>query len=151
MRMKTLFTILTLQATVLFTPPANAESAAIQQSSGAWTESGRNLDSNRSGAKEVVYGNVLSTDDLKPSPGNDRGFQMTVNTEEGDLRVLLGPRWYLPEQDFNLSHGEPITVVGIRITWDGKPAIMADEIRQGDKKVILRDSSSESKEPSANR
>jgi hypothetical protein len=147
---KIFVTLLTLLGSFSLSVPSIAESPAIQQTSGAWTKSGRNLNSNRSGAKEVVYGNVLSTEDLKPGPGNELGVQMTVNTEEGDLRILLGPRWYLPEHDLNLSHGEPVTIVGIRITWDGKPAIVADEIRQGSKKLVLHAPSNEPKDVPSN-
>lgn len=83
-------------------------------------------------------GRVLSSEEGE-LPEGGTGVKVKLRTSAGDVFVHLGPREYLSSHDFTLSHGEPLGVVGLKIRFQGKPAIVARELTQGERKIILRD------------
>jgi hypothetical protein len=44
--------------------------------------------------------------------------------------VHLGPSWYLENQDVKIEPKDKVEVKGSRITFGGKPAIIATEIKR---------------------
>jgi hypothetical protein len=68
------------------------------------------------------------------------GIHLMLKTEKETIAVHLGPEWYIERQDVKLEKGDKIEVKGSRITFDGKPAIIAAECKKGDSVLILRDS-----------
>jgi hypothetical protein len=52
----------------------------------------------------------------------------------------FGPEWYIERQDVKLEKGDKIEVKGSRIIFNGKPAIVAAELKKGDSVLVLRDS-----------
>jgi hypothetical protein len=67
------------------------------------------------------------------------GIHLTVKTDGETIPVHLGPAWYVENQDMTLAAGDAIEVRGSRVTYAGKPAIIAVEIRLGDDVLVLRD------------
>jgi hypothetical protein len=53
--------------------------------------------------------------------------------------VHLGPGWYIENQDVKIAPKDSIEVKGSRIILDGKPAIIAAEVKKGDDVLVLRD------------
>jgi hypothetical protein len=73
----------------------------------------------------------------------DRGPQMSgvhalIKTDTETIPVHLGPQWFV-EQHEPLAAGDVVEVTGSRVTVDGKPALIAAEVRKGDVSLKLRD------------
>jgi hypothetical protein len=89
---------------------------------------------------ETVSGVVESVDKITPMKGMRSGIHLTVKTEKETIPVHLGPEWYIERQDVKIEKGDKIEVTGSRVTFAGKPAIIAAEVKKGDNVLVLRDS-----------
>ena len=67
------------------------------------------------------------------------GVKLTVKTEKETVSVQLGPGWYLENQDVKIEPKDKVEVRGSRVTFFGKPAIFAAEVKKGDQVLKLRD------------
>ena len=90
---------------------------------------------------ETITGEVTKVDHITPGKGMSGGVHILVKTEKGTLSVHLGPSWYLENQDVKIEPKDKVEVKGSRITFGGKPAIIAIEIKKGDEVLKLRDES----------
>jgi len=88
---------------------------------------------------ESIGGEIVSVDTLRPEKGMSYGVHLTVKTDKETISVHLGPSWYIENQDVKLSPKDKIEVKGSRITFEGKPAIIAAEVKKGDEILTLRD------------
>jgi hypothetical protein len=87
---------------------------------------------------ETVSGTVVKIERITPMRGMSAGVHMILKTEAGDISVHLGPAWYIERQDVKLEPGDAVQVKGARVTFQGKPAIIAAEIKKGDELLPLR-------------
>jgi hypothetical protein len=71
--------------------------------------------------------------------GMSSGVHLMVKTDKGTLSVHLGPAWYIENQDVTIEPKNKVEIKGSRITYDGKPAVIAAEIKKGDEILQLRD------------
>lgn len=69
------------------------------------------------------------------------GAHMVVKTNKEEISVHLGPGWYLENQDVMIEPKNTVEVKGSRIIFEGKPAIIAAEVKKGDQALKLRDES----------
>jgi uncharacterized secreted protein with C-terminal beta-propeller domain len=88
---------------------------------------------------ETISGEVVSVDKITPMRGMSYGIHMTVKTDKETVSVHLGPAWYIENQDIKIEPKDKIEVKGSRITFQGKPAIIAAEVKKGDEILKLRD------------
>ena len=88
---------------------------------------------------DTISGEVLSVDAITPMKGMSYGVHLTVKTNRETLSVHLGPAWYVENQDIRIDPKDKIEVVGSRITFEGKPAIIASEVSKGNEILKLRD------------
>jgi hypothetical protein len=88
---------------------------------------------------ETVAGTIESIDRIAPMKGMASGVHVTLKTEKGSVSVHLGPEWYVERLDTKLAKGDSLEVKGSQITYDGKSAIIAAEVRKGDAVLKLRD------------
>jgi len=51
----------------------------------------------------------------------------------------LGPAYYIERLDVKIEKGDKVEVKGSRMTFSGKPAVIAGEIRKEDSILKLRD------------
>ena len=51
----------------------------------------------------------------------------------------VGPSWYIDKQSPRIEANDTITVTGSRVTVDGKPAIIAAQVKKEDETLKLRD------------
>ncbi len=51
----------------------------------------------------------------------------------------MGPDWYVEKQPLKIAPQDQVDVRGSRITYEGKPAIVAAEVKKGDQVLKLRD------------
>jgi len=88
---------------------------------------------------ESIRGEVVAVERFTPQAGMSAGIHLQVKTQTETVSVHLGPAWYIERQDAQIAAKDTIEVKGSRITIQGKPAIIAAEVRKGDDTLILRD------------
>lgn len=83
-----------------------------------------------------------TVEDVQQHPGyrGSTGTDLVLKTQEGSLEVYLGPSAFLSQQGFSFSKGDTIDVTGSKVTRNGKPGIIAREVKQSGKTLVLRDS-----------
>jgi hypothetical protein len=88
---------------------------------------------------ETVTGEVLSVERITPVKGMSYGIHIMVKTDRETISIHLGPAWYIENQDVKIAPGDRVEVKGSRITFEGKPALIAAEVKNGDQVLTLRD------------
>lgn len=88
---------------------------------------------------ETISGEVASVDQITPTKGMSHGVHMIVKTDKETISVHMGPGWFVENQDIKIEPKDKVDVKGARVTFEGKPAIIAAEIKKGDEILILRD------------
>jgi hypothetical protein len=88
---------------------------------------------------ETISGEVTSVDRITPNKGMAAGIHMNVKTDKETVSVHLGPSWYLENQDVKIEPKDKVEVKGSKVTFAGKPAILAAEVKKGDEVLKLRD------------
>lgn len=87
---------------------------------------------------ESFTGAILSLDTFSVSQTGRPGVHMNVARTKDTIPVHLGPQWFLENQDVSLAPNDTVTVKGSKITFNGKPAIIASEAKKGNDVLILR-------------
>ena len=88
---------------------------------------------------ETITGEVVSISQITPGRGMAAGVHMNVKTDKETISVHLGPSWYLENQDVKIQAKDMVEVKGSKVTFAGKPAIIAMEVKKGDEVLKLRD------------
>jgi hypothetical protein len=89
---------------------------------------------------ETVSGQVLSVDKIAPRRRGSYGVHLVLKTADGELSVHLGPSWFIDHQSMKIAPSDAIEVIGSRVTYDGKPALIASQVKKGNETIVLRDS-----------
>jgi hypothetical protein len=87
---------------------------------------------------ETVSGEVVSVDKIADQ-GMGYGASLTLKTAKETILVYLGPGWFLEKQDLTLAPKDQVEITGSQITFQGKPAILAAQVKKGAKSLNLRD------------
>jgi hypothetical protein len=76
----------------------------------------------------------------QPCPNGARcaGEHVTLKAQADTFDVHLGPADYWKKNGIELAKGDTIEVTGSRVAVDGKEALIAREVRKGEKTVTLR-------------
>lgn len=86
-----------------------------------------------------VSGEVDSIDIITPMKGMCYGVHLSLKSGEETISVHLGPGWYIENQDTRIEPKDKIEITGSKITLDGKPVIIAAEVKKGEEILKLRD------------
>ncbi len=129
--------LLLLPATVLFAQRGPA--AMMGRGSGGWGPGSPYSKMYDPKSVETINGEVTGISRMTPRKGMSAGIHMNVKTDKETVSVHLGPSWYLENQDLKIEPKDKVEVKGSRITFEGKPAIIAAEVRKGDEVLRLRD------------
>ena len=87
---------------------------------------------------ETISGEVVSIDTIDPKKKMLYGLRLTLKTDKEAILVILAPGWVLKKLDVKIEPKDKIEVKGSRITLEGKPAIMAAEVKKGTEILKLR-------------
>jgi hypothetical protein len=88
---------------------------------------------------ETVNGEVVSVEKI-PSPGGQgSGVHLTLKTDKETVSVELGPDWHIEKQPVRIHAKDLVEVKGSRVMVQGKPAIIASEVKKGGQSLKLRD------------
>ena len=89
---------------------------------------------------ETVSGVVQRVEQVKgKGGGRGYGIHLLLKTDKEEIAVHLGPGWYVEKQPLKIAPQDQIEVRGSRITYEGKPVILAAEVKKGDQVLKLRD------------
>jgi hypothetical protein len=109
----------------------------------AWAQSGKGRNSGRRiynpATVETMSGEVVSVDQTTSKRGRSLGVHFTLKTEKETIPVHLGPGWYMDQQGVKLAPGDKVEVSGSRVTYQGKPVIIAGQVKKDGKTLQLRD------------
>jgi hypothetical protein len=86
----------------------------------------------------TVSGEVVSVDKIT-ARGMDSGVSLTLKTAKETILVYLGPGWFLEKQDLTFAPQDQVEITGSQITFQKKPAIIAAQVKKGEKSLKLRD------------
>ena len=107
--------------------------------SGGWGAGGAYQRMYNTATVETITGTVETVDRVTPLKGMNYGIHLLVKTEKGDVSVHLGRSWYIERLDTKITTGDAVEVKGSRVTFNGKPAIIAAEMKKGETVLKLRD------------
>jgi DNA/RNA endonuclease YhcR with UshA esterase domain len=68
------------------------------------------------------------------------GIHLTLKTDQTAMDVHVGPARFLAAHAMTLAKGDQIGVTGSKVSYDGKDALLAREIKKGEQTLTLRDS-----------
>jgi len=88
---------------------------------------------------ETIGGKVLSIERTTATQKRGYGVHLTLQTDKETIAVHLGPARYIDQQTPKIEANDIITVTGSRVTIDGKPAIIAAQVKKGNEILKLRD------------
>lgn len=93
----------------------------------------------------TIKGTVEAVETIAGPGGRGRrglgGTHLVVKTETENLEVHMGPAAYLAEKQITIAKGDAVEILGSRVTIDGKPVLIARQMKKGDQTWALRDSS----------
>lgn len=87
---------------------------------------------------EMLMGEIVEIEKNVPIKGMATGIHLSVKTAKDTIAVHLGPEWFIERLDTQLTKGDTVQVKGSRVTFNGKPAVIAAEIKKGDQTILLR-------------
>lgn len=70
--------------------------------------------------------------------GGWNGTHLTLKTGDKSIDVHLGPAAFLKEKGFTFAKGDQIEVTGAKAEFGGSEAIIAREVKRGEKTLVLR-------------
>lgn len=90
-------------------------------------------------ATEVTVTGTVEEVQEHAHPGLARlGLHLTVKAAEGKFDVHLGPASFVKKEGMTLAKGDVITVTGSKIPYEGAEAVLAREVKKGEKTLVLR-------------
>ena len=67
------------------------------------------------------------------------GTHLSVKTESETLDVRIGPTRFLKSNNFSFAKGDKVEIIGSKVRINDVDAIMARQVKRGDKTLTLRD------------
>ena len=88
---------------------------------------------------ETIRGQVVSVEKTTPPEGRGYGIHLMLKTDKETIPVHLGPASYVEKQTPRVEAKDMVEVTGSRVTLEGKPAIIAAQVKKGSEVLKLRD------------
>ena len=98
-----------------------------------------NASTNAQSAVISIEGEIASVEKTASTNSANAGVHLRLKTNTGVLRVLLGPSWYLENQEMRLHVKDTIEITGLQVMWQAQPALIAARVKKGDDILVLRD------------
>jgi hypothetical protein len=91
-------------------------------------------------AVETLTGQVTAVNrHASKKAGKPDRVTMVLQTNQGAVKVHLGPADYLDQQALKLAVGDQVEVKGVKLSRLKAPTFIAGEMRRGDQVLKLRD------------
>jgi hypothetical protein len=131
--------IAVLAALSLASAEASAQRGMVRKGGGGWGPGSSFSRMYNPRTVETITGQVVLVDRITPEKGMSYGVHIVLKTDKETLSVHLGPAWYIENQDVRITPKDRIEVMGSRIVFEGKPALIAAKVRKGNQVLTLRD------------
>jgi hypothetical protein len=118
---------------------ANAFGQPMHGRGGGWGPDGQYGRLYDTKTVETVKGEIEKVERVTPMKGMSAGIHLLLKTDKETLSVHLGPEWYIDNQEVKLEPKDKVEVKGSKVTINGKPALLAEEVAKGDQVLKLRD------------
>jgi hypothetical protein len=92
-------------------------------------------------SEQTMRGWVVETRDFQCPVTGTVGSHITVKSETGSVEVHLAPASFMKQYEINIRKGDNVTVVGSRIMFEGKGALIAKSVAIGNETYNFRDQS----------
>jgi hypothetical protein len=92
-------------------------------------------------SEQTMHGWVVETRDFQCPVTGTVGSHITVKSEAGSIEVHLAPASFMKQYEINIRKGDNVTVVGSRIMFEGKGALIAKSVAIGNETYNFRDQS----------
>jgi hypothetical protein len=89
-------------------------------------------------ATEITVKGTVEAVNQQTSPKGWGGTHIILKTEKETFDVHVGPSWYLTQNNFSFAKGDQIEVTGSKVKFGNTDAVLAREIKKGDKSLTLR-------------
>jgi hypothetical protein len=86
----------------------------------------------------TVKGTVEEVKQIPGQRGGASGTHLIVKTDKETLEVHLGPTAFLEKEKFTFAKGDQIEVTGSKVKIGAADALLAREVKKGDKTLTLR-------------
>lgn len=86
----------------------------------------------------TLQGTVQEVKDYKCPVTGTIGTHISVKNDQLTTEVHLAPAKFLKEYEIVLKPGDEVKVVGVKITFDGKPAMLAKTVTVGKETFAFR-------------
>ena len=86
----------------------------------------------------TLTGSVVGETRVDRGTGHS-GVHLLVKTAEGEFPVHLGPDFWVDAQPVKFAKGDEVTVKGSKVSFEGKPAVIAESVTKGASTLVLRD------------
>lgn len=91
-------------------------------------------------AKQItISGKIQETKDYHCPVSGTLGSHFTMKGEGETLEVHLAPASFLKDYEIKFRPGEDVKVVGVKIEFEGKPALMARIVTVDNETYVFRD------------
>ena len=90
-------------------------------------------------SQQTLHGWVVAENDFQCPVSGAVGSHITVKTETGSVEVHLAPVKFMKQYEINIRKDDNVTVIGSRIMFDGKPALIAKSVAIGRETYNFRD------------
>jgi hypothetical protein len=74
-----------------------------------------------------------------PGRRGSGGLHVTLEGDAKATEVHVGPTWFVQQQGLELAKGDSVEVTGSLVERDGKPVLIARDVKKGAKTFTLRD------------
>ena len=90
-------------------------------------------------SQQTLRGWVVAENDFQCPVSGTVGSHITVKSETGSTEVHLAPVKFMKQYEINIRKDDNVTVIGSRIMFDGKPALIARSVAVGRDTYNFRD------------
>lgn len=90
------------------------------------------------GSQTTLQGVIQEVKDYKCPVTGTVGSHISVKGEQEITEVHLAPSKFLKEYEIVLKPGDEVKVVGVKITFEGKPAMLAKSVTVGRETFAFR-------------
>ena len=130
-----------LVASLTLIPDSSAQRQGMGRRQGGWGPGSSYARLYNPQTVETISGVVESIEKFTPSKGMSHGVHVVLKTDRESIAVHLGPAWFMDSQVLNIEPGDRVEIMGSRITFEGKPALIAARVTKEGEILTLRDGS----------
>jgi hypothetical protein len=89
---------------------------------------------------ETFNGIVIAVKNFNPDGYIRNALRFDLKTKNDTISIHIGPLWYLNYKKFSIKKGDKVIVLGSKVVYSDKPAVIASHIQTNNTEIELRNS-----------